>query len=308
MPKIQDISRSKLIWGFKFLVICLGLAYIILYFNSISKSDFLIFKQFSLLEIFVLMLVLGLLSMGNWFGEFKKWQVLVADISFKTSAKQSLIAHSLALFTPQKLGEYGGKCLFYTKTERSKIMALTAIGHLTQMLATLIFGSLGMLLLFSQVDIEQLLSFKWSWSFLILPLLLLIKPIRQEFKRIINVFRKVDMVLFKRAFYWSLLRYVCFAHQFLILLWIFGIHISYFEGIAAISIVYFIASVLPVFAIADPLVKGSLALTVFGLLGFLDSAILVVVVLMWITNTLFPALLGYIWMCSWRPQLFESKL
>jgi len=308
MPKIQDISRSKLIWGLKFLVIGFGLAYMIYYFNSVSVDSLLIFEKFSVLKIMILIVVLLILSVLNWFGEIKKWQGLVENISFHSSAKQSLIAHGLSLFTPQKLGEYGGKCLFYSKTERYKIISLTAVGHFSQLLATLCFGLLGSMVLFSELNIFQILTLKWSWVLFAIPLLFILKPVRYHFNKILMDIKKVEKDKFIRALIWSFFRYLCFAHQFYFLLNIFQIDISYTTAMSVIGMVYLVASILPVFSIADALVKGSIALSLSSLLGFTEPSILAIVFLMWISNVMLPAILGYLWMFNWRPELFKSQV
>jgi hypothetical protein len=308
MPKIQDISRSKLIWGLKFLVIGFGLAYMIYYFNSVSVDSLLIFKKFNVLKIMALIVILLIFSVLNWFGEIKKWQGLVENISFHSSAQQSFIAHGLSLFTPQKLGEYGGKCLFYSKTEHYKVISLTAVGHFSQLLATLCFGLLGIMVLFSEVNIFQFITLKWSWTLIVIPLLFILKPVRYHFNKIIIEVKTVDKYKFIKALKWSFFRYLCFAHQFYFLIIIFQIDISYTTAMAVISMVYLVASILPVFSISDALVKGSIALSLFSLLGFTEPSILVIVFLMWISNVMLPAILGYLWMFNWRPELFKSQV
>jgi uncharacterized membrane protein YbhN (UPF0104 family) len=308
MPKIQDISRSKLIWGLKFLVIGLGLWYITSYFRSVPVDDIQVFDWFGPQNSIFLILVLIIFSALNWFGEIKKWQHLVGDISVDLSAKQTIIAHSLSIFTPQKLGEFGGKCLFYSKAERYKIISLTAVGHLTQLMATLIFGMLGIIILFTEINIFQFLSLQWSWSLLTLPALLLVKPIRIKLKKIFTEIKYIERQKFINAFCWSVFRYLFFAHQFYLLLKLFEIEIPYLQGLCAISLVYFVASVLPVFAIADALVKGSIALSIFKLIGYGEPSILAIVFLMWISNVMLPAAIGYIWMLKWRPKLLMSEI
>jgi hypothetical protein len=308
MPKIQDISRSKLIWGLKFLVIGFGLAYVIYYFNTVSVDSLLIFKKFSVLKIMNLIVVLLIFSALNWFGEIKKWQGLVENISFYSSAQQSFIAHGLSLFTPQKLGEYGGKCLFYSKADRYKIISLTAVGHISQLAATLCFGMLGSMILFSELNIFQILTLKWSWVLLIVAVLFMLKPIRCHFNKILDDLKKVKMLKFIGALKWSFFRYLCFAHQFYFLLIIFQMDIGYLTAMSAIGMIYLVASILPIFSIADALVKGSIALSLFGLIGFTETSILVIVLLMWINNVMLPAFLGYLWMFNWRPELFKSKI
>lgn len=306
MPKIQDISRSRLIWGIKFLVIGLGLVYLFYYLGSFSVEEVLVLEQFSPLKIMSLISTLLCFSVLNWLGEIKKWQGLVGYISLNFSAKQTLIAHGLSLFTPQKLGEYGGKCLFYTKVERYKIIALTGVGHFTQLMATLMFGGFGVIVIFSEFNLFQLYSLKWSWVWLLFPFIVMLKPLRRQLKKIYQHLKSIERHKIVKAFGWSLLRYMVFAHQFYVLLVVFEIQIEYATAMLGISLIYLMASILPVFSIADGLVKGSLALTIFGRFGFAAPSILTIVFLMWICNVIMPALIGYVWMLKWHPKLLIS--
>lgn len=307
MSKIQDISRFKLILGQKYLVFGLGGVYIYQYSQRFSEVQTQWTEDFSGHKILFLISVLLIFSGLNWFGEIKKWESLVGDVSTILSAKQTLIAHGLSLFTPQKLGEYGGKCLFYKESDYYRIIAFTAVGHFTQLLSTMVIGVFGIIVLFNQFNISEVLNFKWSWAFLVFPVLYFVKPIRQKTTKILEVLKNIEMSKIGLALGWSIFRYVFFAHQFYILLLCFNLDIPYFTALAAISLVYFIASLLPVFSIADALVKGSLALSIFGLLGFNSPAILMVVFLMWFSNSVLPAVIGYFWMFSWNPKPFKAQ-
>lgn len=308
MPKIQDISRSQLIWGLKFLVIGLGLWYIISYFDSVAYNDISIFDGLHLQNSILVIFVLLIFSALNWFGEIKKWHNLIGDISINLSAKQSFIAHSLSIFTPQKLGEFGGKCLFYSKAERYKIISLTSAGHFTQLMSTLFFGVFGAIILINELNIFQFLSLQWSWSLLLFPAFLLVKPLKLQLKIIYKEIKHIERRKIIGAFGWSIFRYLFFAHQFYLLLILFEIQIPYLQSLCAISLVYFVASVLPVFALADALVKGSIALSIFNTIGYTGPSILAIVFLMWISNVMIPALIGYIWMLKWRPKLLMSQI
>jgi hypothetical protein len=300
MPKIQDKMRSKLIWSLKFFVMLSGIAYL---FWSIQASN----SEFNLLSvnwqhkpkslIYVLLIVIfG--AFLNWFGEIKKWQTLVGDISFFESVKQSLVGHSLALFTPNKWGEYGGKCLFYPKHLYTKIIALTGVGHLSQLLMTLIFGGFGLWFGFKFFESFISIQFKWSWWILIFALLLglafYFKIVRQKVSAVFVNIRQVEKSKVKKAVFWSAFRYVVFAHQFLLLLWCFDADIGYVDGMSLIALTYLLSSVIPVFAIADVFVKGSIAVTLMSFLGLPTSVVLLTVFLMWIGNVMLPALGGFL--------------
>jgi len=90
--------------------------------------------------------ILLLLSIFNWLFEILKWKSLANHchlITTKESMQQVLKAHIVSLITPAKIGEYGAKALFFPAPLRKKILFLNILGNGYQMLATTIFGSIG---------------------------------------------------------------------------------------------------------------------------------------------------------------------
>ena len=84
-----------------------------------------------------------LLSFLNRFFEILKWQTLVSSfqkISLGQAVAQVLGALTAGIFTPNGLGEYAGKALFYPKTLTKKIVFLNLICNGVQMLLTIGFG------------------------------------------------------------------------------------------------------------------------------------------------------------------------
>ena len=312
MPKIQDKMRSKLIWSLKFFVMLAGLAYLIWSIQN-SQTEFgLLFERWKTqpqsFAWIVIILITG--STLNWFGEIKKWQSLVGYISFIEALKQSVVSHSLALFTPNKLGEYGGKCMFYSKTEAPKIIALTGLGHLSQLLMTLFFGSFGLFLIYGSFEMFEIIHLKWSWMIVMLLLVFGIimgfKPIKKKLWAVWLHFKHIKTEKSKPALFWSCFRYLIFAHQFLFLLWYFDAHISYVVGLSLISSVYLLSSLIPVLAFGDALIKGSIAVVLMSYFSIPASTVMLTVFLMWLGNVVLPAGLGYIWLWAWQPQF--SKL
>ena len=169
------------------------------------------------------------------------------------------------------MGRIRRKMFVYSKKSSTKIILFTGLGHFCQLMATLIFGVLGLWICAIQFEILDVLKFKWSWMILF-PFLIVIfgfyfKAIRQKAKSIFKSLKQIKSSKIKRALKWSVFRYIIFAHQFLFLLWIFGAEISYVNGLGLIFLVYLTASAIPVFAIADVVVKGSMAITLMSLAG-----------------------------------------
>ena len=88
-----------------------------------------------------------LLSILNRFFEILKWQNLVSylhKISLPEATKQVLGALTAGLFTPNGVGEYAGKALFFEKSKAKKIVFLNLICNGIQMILSIVFGTIGL--------------------------------------------------------------------------------------------------------------------------------------------------------------------
>ena len=115
--------------------------------NALSFSDFYSFllknNVFSLKNILFLLF----LSAFNWFFEILKWKILVSSIkkiSLKHALKQSLGALTASIITPNRIGEYGAKAIYYTSKLRKRIMLVNLMSNLLQMSVTIILGIVGL--------------------------------------------------------------------------------------------------------------------------------------------------------------------
>ena len=72
----------------------------------------------------------------------------------------------------------------------------------------------------------------------------------------------------------------------------FGVDIPYSLAMPIIFSMYLIASVIPGFVIFDWLVKGSVAISLFGFYGVNEIIVLCITGLMWICNFALPSLIG----------------
>lgn len=238
----------------------------------------------------------------NWFFEIFKWKTLVSsvqNISFFQAFKQSTSSLTASLLTPNRIGEYGAKAIYYTTYQRKKVMFLNLIGNLSQMFITVVFGLIGFMILYDQLTFAIDLQIKTIYLFTILFILIVL--IFNQFKKyileniiskIIIYFRQIPISDLIKSIQFSLFRYLIFSHQFYFLLMIFGVEMDYFTAIGAICSMYFIASVIPGFVVFDFIVKGSIAISVFGLFDVPEMIILSITTLMWLLNFALPAIIG----------------
>ena len=255
---------------------------------------------FSFQNIFFLLI----LSTFNWFLEILKWQNLVSfisSISFKNATEQSLSALTVSLLTPNRIGDYGAKAMYYPKPIRKKIMLLNLIGNMMQMSVTIIFGIIGLLFFVFYYSLE-LDYFKISIVLiLMLAFLLLVryslKKGRFEVKgfslpKIFKFLQTISAEIGLKTMIYSIFRYLVFSFQFYFLLQIFGVTIDYFTAMMVITTMYLLSSVIPSIFIFDVVIKGSVAVYLFSMLGVNDWTILYIVTLMWLLNFVVPSIIG----------------
>lgn len=256
------------------------------FLEAIFSTNIFTFKTLSILLLFTVL---------NWFFEIKKWQILVTavkNINFVEGLKQALSSHATTLFTPMRAGEYGVKALYFNKEKRAKILKLNLLGNIFQMTVTTIFGILGSLYLLKQFYAEVL-----NYGLAILALLIVLFTVALVFKwtsmlKMLWATEGFSAQLKRRTFALCLMRYFLFSHQFYVLLLLFKIDVDYATAMSMISAMYLLSSLIPVLSLFDVVLKGGIAVMLFGLVEVDEILILVISTLMWLFNTVFPAVLG----------------
>jgi len=258
-------------------------------------------------------LLLISLSIINWVLEIWKWKVLVTHlrpITFFEAAKQSLSSHTVSLVTPFKMGEYGGKVLYFPKQFRKRILLLSFIGNSAQLMATLLFGILGLVFFLKTYEVTfnvyKLRRIGYLIAFLIIMLFAGTKFGNSKsgyYQKALLFLKKMRWSIKGKIVCLSILRYLIFSHQFYFLLIIFGIEVPYEVAILLIFTMYFLATLLPVFSLFDFVIKGSIAIYLFSFVGANDVKIITISILMWLLNFLIPALVGSYFVFSFKPNI-----
>ncbi|MDO6761777.1 lysylphosphatidylglycerol synthase domain-containing protein [Tamlana sp. 2_MG-2023] len=307
---VQTLSyRTK---QFLFTLIKLSIVFAALYFiyqklinnNTLDFSDFYkILTENTNFSINIISFLL-FLSAFNWFLEILKWQSLVSSfkkISFKNATAQSLGSLTASLITPNRIGEYGAKAMYYQARFRKKIVAINLISNLLQLFTTTVLGLIGFVFFLQRFETPfSLYTFSIYGSGLLGLVLLLSFTIfkgkfkfkafsTEKVKRFLTTFPK-DKLL--QGLGLSFLRYAVFSFQFYFLLQVFQIQLTYLESLIIISTMYLLASVIPSIFIFDVLVKGSISVFLFSFAHVNELIVLSVVTLMWLLNFVLPSLMG----------------
>ena len=97
------------------------------------------------------------ITIFNWFFEILKWRILVSTIkkiSFFEALEQSLGGLTASLITPNRIGDYGAKAIYFEKQYRKRIVFLNLMGNVSQMTITTILGIIGVVIFYSTYDLD----------------------------------------------------------------------------------------------------------------------------------------------------------
>ncbi|GGE37622.1 lysylphosphatidylglycerol synthase domain-containing protein [Psychroflexus planctonicus] len=255
-------------------------------------------SNFSLWLIFGMVFILLFLSLLNWFFEILKWKILVSEvcpISLKTASIQSLIAHAVAVFTPNRIGDFGAKILFFTSEKHQRILGLNFLNNMAQMAVTVLFGIMGFLLL-NEIFFDFLQKLQFHLVFwVIFSLVLMYFLLKYFFKKTFTAIQTNLKLTTKKkgqVFAFSLLRYLLFSHQYFIIGWALGWNIDYAQAMPFIFVLYLVASILPSIFILDTALKAGIGIYLFNMLDVSSYIIVVISSIMWLVNFAFPAIVG----------------
>jgi len=293
-------------------VIILVFAYRLVSQRIFEEGSYVFFlDQLYSLKAWAPWVIIFLLAMTglNWLLEILKWQrlaVLVQQTSFGQALKQSLSSLTVSLITPNRIGEYGAKALYFSRKHRSRVILFNFISNFSQMSTTILFGSLGFWWVHQSLpglNLKEINIMKTGLFVLTIAIGLVIvgKMWRGFYSKLIKDLKSVRAKTLMNVFALSLLKYLVFSHQFYFLLVLFGVELGYLECMSLISLSYLISSLIPGFVIFDWLVKGSVAVAVFGRFGVDEILVLSITSVMWLLNFGLPSLVGTLYVMAFKP-------
>lgn len=309
MISIPHKAKQFLVLLIKVLIV--GGAFYFIY-NQIANNDKLNWQKFIVLfqknqSISGITFIL-LLSVLNRYFEILKWQNLVSflhKISVGEATKQVLGALTAGIFTPNGVGEYAGKALFFEKSNTKKIIFLNLICNGIQMILTIIFGFFGLLYFNSlyHVITPKTVIVLLGILMLLFILLFSIKKITikgYSLEKLIHKINEIPKSIHQKNIFLGICRYVVFSHQYYFLFLAFDVDLPYLTLLATITSVYFLASSLPTFQFLDFAVKGSVAVYFFGILGVNEWIVIFISTLMWFLNVVLPVAIGSYYVLNFK--------
>lgn len=251
---------------------------------------------------------------ANWSLEAMKWKLSVQNVqpvSFFKALKAIFSGVSFSVTTPNRMGEYLGRVLYMNEGNRLRVISLTILSSLSQLIVTMFFGLVALLILKKDIANAQLPG--WSeWinivligSVLTLGVLTVFYfrigwltrwiekiPAIKKYIWLINELEKADTTLLIRLLSISVLRYIVFATQYYLLFRFFGVEVSWWTGFWATALVFFIMAITPTIALFEVAQKIFVTEKVFSVFTTNTLGIDLVTTTIWFVNLVIPAVIG----------------
>ncbi len=311
MISIPHKAKQFLVLLVKLLIV--GGAFYFIY-NQLANNDKLNWQKFLVLfhknqSVSGISFIL-LLSVLNRLFEILKWKYLVSylrPISLGEATKQVLAGLTAGLFTPNGVGEYAGKALYFDKKETKKIVFLNLICNGIQMILTIIFGVFGLLYFNAQYNVitQKSIAILFGICFLLSVALFFSKKVNikgYSIEKLIHKINEIPKSIHQKNMLLAILRYLVFSHQYYFLFLAFDVDLPYLILMSVITSVYFLASALPTFQFLDFAVKGSVAVYFFGILGVNEWVVVFVSTLMWFLNVVLPVIWGSYYVLNFKTK------
>ena len=309
MITIPHKTKQFLILVAKLLIV--GGAFYFIY-NQLAnndKLDWVLFEEkFRKNQSFLGIVFILSFSVLNRFLEIIKWKNLVSymhPISLGESTKQVLGALTASIFTPNGIGEYAGKALFFQKSETKQVIFLNLICNGIQMILSIVFGVFGLLYFNAKFNVitTNTVAILFGLLFLMFLASFLFKSFNikgYSLEKLIHKVNEIPKAIHQKNILLAICRYIVFSHQYYFLLLAFDVDLPYLMLMSVITSVYFLASSLPTFQFLDFAVKGSVAVYFFGLLGVNEWIVIFITTLMWFLNVVLPVVIGSYYVLNFK--------
>jgi hypothetical protein len=284
-------------------------------FNHLSQS----LSSIKVIHFWIPSLVLLLMPI-SWIFEALKWQISLRNIeiiSLSSAFKSVWYGVSVGLLTPNRVGEPLGRLVWVEPRSRGKAGIMAVLCGMSQQLATLLFGGIGLAILLGVNGYlpEELYNPVVLIILVVVAAITIILVIKIDMlsyllskNRYLRGILSGESVDFKislsdkiKLILLSIIRYSIFSTQFVLILIYFGYDSSILQAYSAIFATYLFASAIPSFAIGEAGVRTSFALIFIGGLWGNVGAIALATFMLWILNVALPGL-----MAAWLP-LFRSN-
>lgn len=278
------------------------------------QRSFQSYKIVYLVVAFVLIVV-------NWGLEAWKWMISVQTIypvKFLQAFKAVLSGVSFSVTMPNRIGEYLGRMMYLPEGNRLKAISVTLVGSFAQLLITLVTGTTGLIILKSSL-LDHFPGLRIWFQFIVYGLLIIILIMlliyfnvsgsvhlfhrwikNKKYAYLVEALHYFDVRLLLRILLLSLLRYLVFIVQYILVFHLFEVNVSVNNIALVISVVFLAMAVIPSITLIEVWLRGEISIQLVGMFSQNLLGIGFTSVTIWFINLILPAIAGSLFMLSLR--------
>lgn len=323
--KLTPKVRKTLDFAIRFVIAILAVSYIVFRFYNLQAGQLNAFIETVIYNNNFIWLsnLLLVLMIINWGVEAMKWRLIVKQVETVTylrAFRAVLGGITVSVFTPNRVGEFIGRVFILKTPNPIKPIMLTIVGSFSQLMVTIIFGTVAYMVFAQQYLVHSMNYTAWvvyGFSIVLLAVSIAMlfvffnvsvlhrissfcaQKISNTIKSTIEVIASCPKLLLLKVISLSAFRYLVFSTQFYICIIMMGLNFEVMKCLVVIPVIYLALSAIPTIALTELGVRGSVSVFTFGILAGsngLDAGMALAVVsastLVWIVNIAIPALAG----------------
>lgn len=246
----------------------------------------------------------------NWGIESYKWQLITApveEVSFTTASKSVYAGLCVGNLAPGRATEFLAKILFFKQSHRPTITLLHFANGMFQLAITIVFGVLSVFVFYQdKIDTSNTKSLLVGilciiilsvFTFFITRFHYIQKWIVKKFERSFGQHAepyKFTTSIVSKLFLLSVIRYVVFTSQFILIIKLFYHEPLTAQIIAGVCIYFMLTTILPMISVIEAAIRSAIALLVFAGSGIPEIALVITAIMLWVINIVLPSLIGYL--------------
>ena len=290
------------------------LAFIFIYHRVNNNSNL---KQFENLianisrnQVVITMSIVVLLMVVNWVLESLKWKYITRElvsISTWEAIEAVFCGLTWAIFTPNRIGEYGGRVLFLPNRKRIHGVFAMAVGSFGQNVITNVLGLSALMwfaFTFHPINMWAAIGLSiGAMGFMVLLLVFyfhigwlvtLLNKIKflKRYHRFFDIIGRYKFAELLNIMWFCLSRFFVFSFQYYLVIHLLMPQIPLFPMMMMVFILFFIQSALPSLDLLDVGVRSMTASAFFVYITDQKIAVIAAVSSIWLINLIIPAILG----------------
>lgn len=303
-----------------FIKIVFGIGICLILYYQIPENEFINLFSRDNIKNPLLLIFCVLIMPLNWILESYKWKSVlkpIVPLSLYESFKSIMSGVFVGIFTPARIGEYGGRLI--TLPEHARIPSLGATFY-NSVVQNGIHVVLGFALSYFFIKnslletTEKMLLFTTivicvTVCFVVVAFLpkywqpIFQKLTRYKFTKWVHHFEYLKNIDTKTATFiliMSILRYFVYFTQYILILRSLGVQTAFLDLSSGVSAIYLIQSGVPLPPVLNILGRSEISVVVWNFFDISAHIALLATFLLWSINLIIPAVTGYIFFLKFK--------